>query len=114
MPDKKPVDKPKLLEGQPRIAVQTLMPISLIWHDFLAKNEYIDENAIHNFSVQSLVELVRSTTEYIANVYQQLGVTQEQFDEIANIVSPMLYPPTEDEPPHPDKNGDSAPNPVKV
>lgn len=108
-----PDEKPKLLEGNERIVVQSLMPISLIWHDFLAKHEYIDNETMMMVSVDQVMNLVKETTEYIYNVYKRIGVTQEQFDEIANEITPLLYPQPE-EPPHPDKNGDNPPTPAKV
>ncbi len=110
MPAKK---SPPKLEGSDRIVVQALMPISLIWEDFLAKHEYIDNKTAITVNVAELMRLVTETNSYIRNVYQHVGVSQEQWDELANEIAPIMYPAPpkpEDEPPHPDKNGDSPPD----
>lgn len=99
---KKPTP-PKLTPNE-ALVVRTLMPITLIWHDFLAKHEYISDSSPMHFNVASLVQMVRETTEYLNNTYKAIGVSQEQFDEIANKIAPLLYP----DKPHPDKGGDAG------
>lgn len=106
---------PARLEGSERVIVQALMPISLIWEDFLQRHEYVDGKTQMTVNVTELMKLVTETNEYVSNVFRHIGVTQEQWDEIANEIVPQMYPtppPKNDspEPPHPDKNGDNPPD----
>src|SRR4051812_21082347 len=83
------------LTDRQRTMVATIMPITMIWNDFLEKHEYIDNKHPMSFNIDTLMKLVNDTNTYAYSIYTQTGVTQEEWDEITKEVMPLVAPKKE-------------------
>lgn len=83
--------KSQPLIGYDRVVVSTLMPISLLWEDFLQRHEYIDNKTAMMIRPEEVMTLIDQMNRYVQSVYKRVGVDQYQWNEVAEKIVPIMY-----------------------
>lgn len=73
-----------------KLIVSALIPITLMWKDIMEQHEWKEPSIPIQISGDTLMRFVQMVNDYVASVYQNLKVTQDEWNNLAAEIAPLL------------------------